>query len=54
VDGVRQVEIKCDAANDRSAAVPQRLGFRVVREEEREPTAASETGRLVVWALDLD
>ena len=54
VDGVRQVEIKCDAANDRSAAVPRRLGFRVVREEQREPMAASETGRLVVWALDLD
>jgi RimJ/RimL family protein N-acetyltransferase len=54
VDGVRQVEIKCDAANARSAAVPRRLGFRVVREEMREPVAASETGQIVVWALDLD
>ncbi|HET7312278.1 MAG TPA: GNAT family N-acetyltransferase [Mycobacteriales bacterium] len=52
--GVRRVEIKCDAANERSAAVPRRLGFHVVREEEREPLAASETGRLVVWSLDLD
>jgi len=54
VDGVRRVEIKCDVANERSAAVPKRLGFRIVREETREPIAASETGQDVVWALDLD
>ena len=54
VDGVRQVEIKCDVANERSAAVPRRLGFRIVREETREPLAASETGQDVVWVLDLD
>ena len=54
VDGVRQVEIKCDVENARSAAVPRRLGFRVVREETREPLAAGETGQDVVWALDLD
>ncbi|HET6815767.1 MAG TPA: GNAT family N-acetyltransferase [Mycobacteriales bacterium] len=53
VDGVRRVEIKCDVENERSAAVPRRLGFRVVREEKREPLAASETGRLIVWALEL-
>jgi RimJ/RimL family protein N-acetyltransferase len=54
LDGVRRVEIKCDVANARSAAIPQRLGFRAVREETREPVAASETGRDVVWALDVD
>jgi RimJ/RimL family protein N-acetyltransferase len=53
VDGVRQVEIKCDVANERSAAIPRRLGFRVVRQETREPLAASDTGRDVVWSLDL-
>jgi RimJ/RimL family protein N-acetyltransferase len=53
VDGVRQVEIKCDVANERSGAVPRRLGFRIIREETREPIAASETGQDVVWALDL-
>jgi len=53
-DRALHVEIKCDVANERSAAVPRRLGFRVVREEAREPLAASETGQDVVWALDLD
>ena len=53
MDGVRRVEIKCDVANERSAAVPRRLGFRLDREETREPLAASETGRDLVWVLDL-
>jgi RimJ/RimL family protein N-acetyltransferase len=53
-DGVQVVEIKCDVANERSAAVPRRLGFRIIREETREPLAASDTGRDVVWALEIN
>lgn len=53
LDGVQQVEIKCDVANTRSAAIPRRLGFRLDRTEPREPAAAGETGSDQVWALDL-
>ena len=51
VDGVRAIEIKCDVANERSAAVPRRLGFRIAREEDRERLAANDTGRDIVWSL---
>jgi RimJ/RimL family protein N-acetyltransferase len=47
--GVERVEIHCDAANTRSAAVPQRLGYRLEREVHREPTAPGETGMLQHW-----
>lgn len=42
-----QVEIRCDARNRASAAVPQRLGFRLL------DTVSRETGdeQLQVWAL---
>jgi len=53
IDGVQRVEIKCDEANGRSAAIPRRLGFRLVGVEPCEPAAAAETGRHEVWVLDL-
>jgi len=47
--GISRVEIHCDAANLRSAAVPQRLGFRLAREVERNITAPGECGREQHW-----
>jgi RimJ/RimL family protein N-acetyltransferase len=46
---VDRVEIHCDEANVRSAAVPQRLGYRLDRIEDDEVTAPAETGRSMVW-----
>lgn len=47
--GVERIEIHCDATNLRSAAVPQRLGYKLDREEERDVTAPGESGRHQVW-----
>ncbi|WP_024802294.1 GNAT family N-acetyltransferase [Nocardia sp. BMG51109] len=43
--GVEHIQIRCDAANIRSAAVPRRLGYRLDRFESRTPRAPAETGR---------
>ena len=48
-DEVEQVEIHCDEANVRSAAVPRRLGFTLDRLEDRPITAPGEHGRHMVW-----
>jgi RimJ/RimL family protein N-acetyltransferase len=47
--GVRRVEIHTDEANRRSAAIPQKLGFRLDRVDVRPPQAPAETGRLQIW-----
>ena len=51
--GIERVEIHCDLANARSAAVPRRLGYRLARLEPTPVTAAgtarAETGRSMVW-----
>ncbi len=47
--GVHRTEIRCDAANVRSAAVPRRLGYRLDRLEPREIRAAAESGQGMVW-----
>jgi RimJ/RimL family protein N-acetyltransferase len=49
LEGVERVEIHCDAANTRSAAVARRLGFRLDRTEPAEPTAPGESGLKQVW-----
>ncbi|HWE68866.1 MAG TPA: GNAT family protein [Acidimicrobiales bacterium] len=46
---VRRVEIHCDAANLRSAAVPAKLGYRLDRTEPRPPTTPGETRDQMVW-----
>lgn len=50
--GVERIEIHCDAANVRSAAVPRRLGWRLDRTEPRERHAPGESGRGMVWARE--
>ena len=44
-----RVEIRCDQANVRSAAVPRRLGFFLERFEDRPIVAPGEHGRQMVW-----
>jgi RimJ/RimL family protein N-acetyltransferase len=52
LDGISRVEIRCDVANVRSAAIPRRLGFVHVGDVEREAVASGESGRQQVWADD--
>lgn len=46
---LNRVEIHCDEANTRSAAIPQRLGYRLARVEDDEVTAPGEIGRSMIW-----
>jgi RimJ/RimL family protein N-acetyltransferase len=46
---VTRVEIHCDEANTRSAAVARRLGYRLDRVEPRPVRAPAESGRGMVW-----
>ena len=50
--GIRRVEIHCDEANLRSAAVPKALGYRLDRIEEDGVQAPAETGRGMVWIYE--
>ncbi|WP_084495090.1 GNAT family N-acetyltransferase [Nocardia shimofusensis] len=50
--GIDHVEIHCDEANIRSAAVPRRLGYRLDRVEPREVRAPAESGRDMFWIKD--
>jgi RimJ/RimL family protein N-acetyltransferase len=49
LDEITRVEIHTDQANVKSAAIPQRLGFRLDRVDEREPEAPAECGRIQIW-----
>lgn len=49
--GVARVEIRCDEANRASAAVPAKLGYRLVEVVDRRATTPGETGREMVWAV---
>lgn len=50
--GIDRVEIHCDEANERSAAVPRRLGYRLDRVKEDGITAPAEVGRCMFWVMD--
>jgi RimJ/RimL family protein N-acetyltransferase len=49
---VERVEIRCDAANTRSALIPPKLGYRMDRIEHRPPTTPGETDEHMIWVLD--
>ena len=49
---VQQVKIRMDQANVASAAVPPKLGFRLLKEEDRKKEVEGHTGRGFVWVLD--
>lgn len=49
--GIRRMEIHCDAANRASAAVPAKLGYRMVGSEDHEPEAPGEEGRRLIWVM---
>jgi RimJ/RimL family protein N-acetyltransferase len=49
VRGVQKVLIYTDEANVRSAAIPKRLGYELLRLEDAVKSAPSETGRMQVW-----
>lgn len=50
LDDIERVEIHCDEANARSAAIPRRLGYRLDRiiDSDR-PQAPADTGRDMIW-----
>ena len=49
--GLGRVEIHCDEANHRSAAIPRRLGYRLDRVEDDAIAAPGESGRSMVWVF---
>jgi RimJ/RimL family protein N-acetyltransferase len=49
---IERVEIHCDESNAASAAVPLRLGYRLDRVEQSEPSAPGESGRNLIWISD--
>jgi RimJ/RimL family protein N-acetyltransferase len=48
---VNRVEIRCDPANLASAAIPPKLGYRLVEVVDAPIEATAQTGRQQVWAL---
>ena len=49
LDGIERVEIHCDEANVRSAAVARRLGYRLDRIEDNHISAPGDLGRSMIW-----
>jgi RimJ/RimL family protein N-acetyltransferase len=49
LNGIERVEIHCDEANVRSAAVPRRLGYRLTSIDDKPPVAPGERGRQMTW-----
>ena len=50
--GVTRVEIHCDEANQASAAIPRKLGYRLDRIDPHQPEAPGELGRRMVWVTE--
>lgn len=50
--GIDRVEIHCDAANLRSAAVARRLGYRLESTGPRALCTPGESGRGMLWVMD--
>jgi RimJ/RimL family protein N-acetyltransferase len=50
--GVTQAEIHCDDANQASAAIPRKLGYRLDRVDDHEPEAPGERGRRMIWVME--
>jgi RimJ/RimL family protein N-acetyltransferase len=49
LDRIDRVEIHCDEANVRSAAVPRRLGYTLASIDPRPIAAPGERGRMMTW-----
>lgn len=49
---VDRVEIHTDEANTRSRRIPERLGYRLDRVDEREPVADGETDHNMIWVRE--
>lgn len=49
--GITAVHIHCDEANAASAAVPRRLGYRLVRTVDTEISAPGDSGRSMEWEM---
>jgi RimJ/RimL family protein N-acetyltransferase len=47
-----RIEIRCDEANVKSANVAHKLGYRLEAVIDHPIEAASETGRMMIWALE--
>lgn len=52
LDGVKRVLIFCDEKNERSAAIPRRLGYQLVKIDRRAPEAPAESGRQMMWCYE--
>ncbi len=54
IDGIQVVHIQTDEANEASASVPAKLGFRRSATIDRAPEAPAESGRLIDWTMTPD
>jgi RimJ/RimL family protein N-acetyltransferase len=52
LDWVDRVEIHMDVANRASAAVPRKLGFTLVREEDQPKVTPGHSGRGYIWSME--